>query len=206
MRQSQNFFCQLNIVSPTLVPLAQMEIVENNQSCCTDRRGFLKKLGSALIGAIVTLVPAAAGLALWLDPVRRKASTGGQLVRVARLSALPDDGVPRKFSVIASRVDAWNRSPETAIGAVYLRREKGEKPRAFNVVCPHAGCFVDYMEEKRSYLCPCHNSTFALNGKINDPASPSPRGLDELTTELRGDEVWVSFQNFRPGISEKIPA
>ena len=202
----QNIFCQLDIVSVTLVPLIQMEIVENNQSCGTDRRGFLKKLASAIIGAVVTLVPAAAGVALWLDPVRRKASAGGQLVRVARLSALPDDGVPRKFSVIASRVDAWNRSPETAIGAVYLRREKGERPRAFNVVCPHAGCFVDYMEEKRSYLCPCHNSTFALNGKINDPASPSPRGLDELTVELRGDEVWVSFQNFRPGISEKVPA
>ena len=98
-----------------------MEIVENNQSCCPDRRGFLKKLASAIIGAVVTLVPVAAGLAVWLDPVRRKTNTGGQLVRVARLSALPDDGVPRKFAVIASRVDAWNRSPETAIGAVYLR-------------------------------------------------------------------------------------
>jgi len=194
------------MVSATLVPLARMEIVENKQSCCTDRRGFLAKLTSAIIGAIITLVPAAAGLAVWLDPVRRKTSTGGQLVRVATLSALPDDGVPRKFSVIASRVDAWNRSPETAIGAVYLRREKGEKPRAFNVVCPHAGCFVDYMEERKGYLCPCHNSTFALNGKINDPSSPSPRGLDELAVEVRNsNEVWVRFQNYRPGTSEKIP-
>ncbi len=174
-----------------------------------DRRGFLKKLASNVLAGIITLVPLAAGLAVWFDPVRRRtAADGGKLVRVANLSALPDDGVPRKFAVLASRVDAWNKSPESVVGAVYLRRVKGEKmPRAFNVVCPHAGCFVDYEETQDSFLCPCHNSTFALDGKINDPKSPSPRGLDELEVELRnGSEVWVKFQNYRAGVVEKIPA
>lgn len=174
---------------------------------CPERRGFFKKLASYVLGGIVTLVPFAAGLAVWLDPARRKNSAGGQLVRVATLSALPEDGIPRKFAVLASRVDAWNKSPETVVGAVYLRRTRGEKPRAFNVVCPHAGCFVDYLDAKNSFLCPCHNSTFALDGKINDPKSPSPRGLDELEVELRNNsEVWVKFQNFRAGVTEKVPA
>jgi menaquinol-cytochrome c reductase iron-sulfur subunit len=173
-----------------------------------DRRGFLKKLAANVLGAIITIVPLTAGLAVWLDPARRKTKAGGQLVRVAALSALPEDGVPRKFTVLASRVDAWNKSPEAAIGAVYLRRIRGEKkPRAFNVVCPHAGCFVDFMESKSNFLCPCHNSTFALDGKINDPKSPSPRGLDELEVEVRNNsEVWVKFQNFRAGVADKIPA
>lgn len=184
-----------------------MENAPSPQCRCPDRRGFLKKLASGVIGAVITLIPAAAGLAVWLDPARRQTSTGGQLVRVASLSALPEDGVPRKFAVLASRVDAWNKSPETAVGAVYLLREKGGQPRALNVVCPHAGCFVDYMEARSCYLCPCHNSTFALDGKISDPKSPSPRGLDELEVEIRHDsEVWVKFQNFRAGVSEKIPA
>jgi menaquinol-cytochrome c reductase iron-sulfur subunit len=173
----------------------------------SDRRGFFKKLASNVIAAVITVVPLAAGLAVWFDPVRRKNKAGGQMVRVAALNALPEDGVPRKFAVLASRVDAWNRSPESSIGAVYLRRTRGEKPRAFNVVCPHAGCFVDYLESKNSYLCPCHNSTFALDGKINDPKSPSPRGLDELEVEIRNQsEVWVKFQNYRAGVTEKIPA
>ena len=173
----------------------------------SDRRGFIKKAACHVLGAIITLIPFGAGLAVWIDPARRKAAAGGQVVRVASLSALPDDGVPRKFAVLASRVDAWNTSPETAIGAVYLRREKGAPPRAFNVVCPHAGCFVDYLAARDSFLCPCHNSTFALDGKINDPKSPSPRGLDELEVEVRnGSEVWVKFQNFRAGVSERIPA
>jgi len=173
----------------------------------TDRRGFLQKLAANVLGAIITVVPLAAGLAVWLDPVRRKGTSGGQLVRVATLSALPEDGVPRKFQVIASRVDAWNKSPEMAVGAVYLRRVKGEKPRAFNVVCPHAGCFVDFVQDRNSYLCPCHNSTFAVDGKINDPKSPAARAMDELETQIRnGNEVWVKFQNFLAGEAEKIPA
>ncbi len=184
-----------------------MDNLDKPQCGCTDRRGFLKRTAIHVLGAVITLIPFGAGLAVWLDPVRRRTKSDGQLVRVASLNALPDDGVPRKFPVLASRVDAWNRSPQTAVGAVYLRREKGAQPRAVNVVCPHAGCFVDFMEERQCYLCPCHNSTFALDGKINDPTSPSPRGLDELEVEVRNNsEVWVKFQNYRAGVAEKIPA
>jgi len=107
------------------------------ESCdCPERRGFFKKLASYVIGAVLTVFPFAAGLAVWFDPVRRKNGTGGQFVRVGRLSALPDDGVPRKFTVIASRVDAWNRSPETVvgervrgIGAGGIRHEHGDSER-----------------------------------------------------------------------------
>ena len=174
---------------------------------CPERRGFLKKIAANVIGIIITAVPFAAGIAVWFDPVRRKSAAGGQLVHVTSLMALPDDGLPRKFAVLASRVDVWNRSPETAIGAVYLRREKGGKPRAFNVVCPHAGCFVDYSPNRAGYFCPCHNSTFTLDGKINDSRSPAPRGLDELDVEVRNDsEVWVKFQNYRAGVPQRIPA
>src|SRR5438309_4689223 len=44
------------------------------------------------------------------------------------------------------------------LGAVYLRRTPDGKLQAFNVVCPHAGCFVDFLPERGMYLCPCHNS------------------------------------------------
>ena len=99
------------------------------------------------------------------------------------------------------------KSYAAAIGAVYLRREKGKPVEALNVACPHAGCFVDYVAARHGYLCPCHNSTFALDGKINDPKSPSPRALDTLEVEIRGEgEIWVRFQNYRAGVSTKVPA
>ena len=170
-----------------------------------ERRGFFKEALCVIIGSIISVVPFAAGLTFFIDPLRRKTAGGkGESIRVASLSAIPEDGIPRKFSVVASRTDAWNKYPNVPIGAVYLRRS-GQKVEALNVVCPHAGCFVDFLEEKKCYLCPCHNSAFALDGTIADPKSPAPRGLDPLEVQVRGEEVFVVFQNFRAGTHERIP-
>src|SRR5439155_15359795 len=168
------------------------------------RRDFFKQALALILGAFASLAPLASGLLVFFDPLRRKLAAS-EFVPVASLKALPEDGSPRKFSVIASRVDAWNKSPQTPIGAVYLRRTGEKAVQALNVVCPHAGCFVDLADE--GYSCPCHNSTFALTGQISSPSSPAPRGLDDLEVQIRKQtEVWVKFQNFRAGEAAKIPA
>jgi menaquinol-cytochrome c reductase iron-sulfur subunit len=118
---------------------------------------------------------------------------------------LPPDGVPRKFPVLADRTDAWNKYLNVPIGAVYLRRTSADKVEALNVVCPHAGCFVDFNPAVGGFRCPCHNSTFTVDGKIDSPASPAPRGLDSLEAEVRNGDVWVVFQNFKAGQKEKVP-
>jgi menaquinol-cytochrome c reductase iron-sulfur subunit len=170
-----------------------------------DRRGFLKRLLASVIGGVCSLVPLGAGLAVFFDPLRRKAEAG-RAVQITSLHALPADGVPRKFSVISNRTDAWNKFPATPVGAIYLRRTDETTIEAFNVICPHAGCFIDYAADMHCYLCPCHNSTFAIDGSINDPKSPSPRGMDSLEVEIRNEsEVWIVFQNFRSGLVDKIP-
>jgi len=170
-----------------------------------DRRGFFKKVFASLLGAVLGLVPVGAGLAVFLDPLRRKVSAIGA-VRVTSLDALPDDGVPRKFPVLADRTDAWNKFIQVPIGAVYLRRTNDGKLQAFNVVCPHAGCFVDFSARSGSFICPCHNSLFTLDGRIADRSSPASRGLDSLEVEVRNDrEVWVKFMNFQAGKAAKIP-
>lgn len=168
------------------------------------RRSFLKRLCGGIISAVLGLLPVGAGLTVMLDPLRRKSATGGA-VRVASLDALPEDGVPRQFPVFADRVDAWNKFVNVRVGAVYLRRITGGKVEALNVVCPHAGCYVDYVAEKGKFLCPCHNSLFDVNGTIADTSSPSARALDSLEVELRNKEIWVKFQNYQAGKKEKIP-
>lgn len=183
-------------------------MVENSETKSTEalpRRKFFQEALAIVVGGIAGLIPAAAGLLVFLDPLRRKTESVGT-IRVTSLTALPNDGKPYKFPVIASRTDAWNKFPEAPIGAVYLRRTGEKQIEALNVVCPHAGCFVDFVPSRACFLCPCHNSTFALDGKINDPKSPSPRALDTLPVEIRGQDVFVTFQNFRAGVAAKIPA
>lgn len=156
------------------------------------------------MGGVAALIPFLAGVRTLLHPLRRDTSESG-MVRVTSLQVLPSDGAPQRFTVRADRTDAWNTYADQPVGAVYLRRV-GDQVSAFNVVCPHAGCFVGVAEDGSRFECPCHKSSFTLDGQIDDPSSPSPRGMDSLEVEVRnGDELWVRFQNFQPGREEKNP-
>ena len=171
----------------------------------SNRRDFFKQASAVVIGGLSASIPIAAGIPVVLDPLRRKSEVGGP-IRVASLEAVPPDGVPRKFTLVADKSDAWNYYANVPVGAIYLRRLEANKIEALNVVCPHAGCFVDYVPARNGFFCPCHNSTFKLDGTIAEPKSPSPRAMDSLPVEIRnGNEVWVKFQNFRAGLREKVP-
>jgi len=171
-----------------------------------ERRDFFAKSAAMAIGAVAVLIPAGAGLITVVDPLRRKSSIGG-FIPVTTLAALPEDGTPRRFEIVADRVDAWNKFPRVPVGAVYLRRAGADKVEALNVTCPHAGCPVEFKPAAGSFLCPCHDSKFNLDGTLVAGArSPSPRALDSLDVELRqGGEVWVKFQNFEAGKGKKVP-
>lgn len=169
------------------------------------RRGFITKVVALLVGAAAYLPPAAAGAWVFLNPLRQKGQ-GGRMFRLATLETL--DEVPRKFPVIADRTDAWNRFPNEPVGAVYLRKtaDNADNPvQAIHVVCPHAGCSIQYQAEGQKFFCPCHSASFDLSGARLDETSPSPRDLDTLEVEIRAEsEVWVKFVNFRTGTPEKI--
>jgi menaquinol-cytochrome c reductase iron-sulfur subunit len=176
-----------------------------NSPADKERRVFLKASCTVAIGGVLAAVPGAAGLVVALDPLGRKAQSG-EPIRITTLEALPTDGTPLRFAIVAERSDAWNKYPEIPIGAIYLRRTGDGAVQALNVVCPHAGCFIDYLAGQNTFFCPCHNSRFGLDGGIADEKSPSPRGMDSLEVEIReGREVWVKFQNFRTGRPEKTP-
>ena len=97
-----------------------------------------------------------------------------------------------------------NKKPNQPIGAVYLRRQ-GKNVVCFNAICPHAGCFVGYAADRKIFQCPCHTSSFQLDGRRISP-SPSPRNMDELKVEadkLKLGEVWIEFVNYYPGTEDR---
>lgn len=166
------------------------------------RRGFITKAIALLVGAAAYLPPLAAGAWVFLNPLRQKGQ-GGRMFRLATLETL--DETPKKFPVIADRTDAWNRFPNEPVGAVYLRKTAQDQVQAIHVVCPHAGCSVQYQAGDNKFFCPCHSANFDLSGARLDETSPSPRNLDTLEVEIRAEnEVWVKFVNFRTGTPEKI--
>jgi menaquinol-cytochrome c reductase iron-sulfur subunit len=181
-----------------------------NVCCCSlpaagdTRRGFVTQGLAILLGGLALLPSAAVALIAFFNPLRQRGQAG-DFMKVASLSALPEDNTPRKFLLLADRVDAWNRSPNEPIGAVYLRRVTSGKVEALQVICPHAGCAVGYEASAGRFFCPCHSASFDLAGKRTDATSPSPRDMDGLEVQIRNqNEVWVKFQNFRTGTPQKV--
>jgi menaquinol-cytochrome c reductase iron-sulfur subunit len=183
------------------------------ESCCCgcgDRRGFLAQGVVLALGATAYAVPAVSGVLAALNPLRLKDATG-VFLRITSLDTLPTDGLPRKFPVIAQRVDAWTRAVEP-IGAVYLRRTGERAVEALQVVCPHAGCTVQLEEVTDSktqqkalgFACPCHKAYFDVRGQRVQAVSPSPRAMDALEVKIEGSDVLVLFQNFKLGTADKV--
>lgn len=179
-----------------------------------NRRTFFEKLAAVVAGTLAIVTPFVVGAVAFISPLFKK-NTSPQ-VRVALLSQVPDDGLPRSFPVVTNHVDAWTKYPEQRVGSVYLIRKPGEaKPTAFTAKCPHAGCFVGYKLGDELFRCPCHTSAFNLDGsRAHGDAEVAPRGMDRLPVELRTvnlsdesatTEVWVEFIDFQTGHKEAIP-
>jgi len=181
-------------------------------------RDFTRRAAAVVIGLVVGVVPFLLGLVFFLDPLFRKrkneddgsdSSEGGVVkdrdgflkLTVTR-EGLPDDGTPQMVTIQDDLVDAWNKFRNVPIGTIWLRKMEGTV-MAFNTICPHLGCTVEFRGAEQDFYCPCHLSAFNLDGKKKNPIPP--RGMDSL--ELKpdtGDEIWVRFMNFRGGFSEKL--
>ncbi len=64
---------------------------------------------------------------------------------------------------------------------------------AFNAVCTHLNCTVQYDPQTRYIWCACHNGHFDLNGNVI--SGPPPRPLEKYNVNIRGEDVVVSRKN-----------
>ncbi len=192
----------------------------------TPRRSMLVHGITAVLSFLIVAVPSTLGGLFFLDPILRKkksASTGGAtdgevakkdeagFIRLdVTRDSIPQDGTPVSITVKDDLVDAWNMFRDVPVGNIWLRKVGDGPILAFNTVCPHLGCSVDYKPAENHFFCPCHTSAFDLNGKKTNKIPP--RDMDVLEVSMRtngqedtnGLEIWVKFQNFQGGKSDKI--
>ncbi len=175
------------------------------------RRSFLTKVLAVVFGTITGVVPVFAGLLTALDPLRPRGKggdAGPAFLKITTIDALPEGGGWRQFPVIADLQDAWTKTPNARVGAVYLKREGGSV-KAISTICPHAGCFVSTKTDG-SFKCPCHDSEFEADGKLrarNAEGRPtvSPRDLDTLEVKVENGQVLVQYVRYRTGSADKVP-
>ena len=174
----------------------------NANTLASKRRGFLKVV-TGWLGAMMGAVVALPGLGFLASPLRRETVEGGKTpLRVAGLRELRP-GKPLRCEVRGQLIDAWSRVPDVKLGSCWVvKSEANGTLRAFSTVCPHLGCGIDWNDEQRRFVCPCHDSFFSLDGKVI--TGPSPRDMDELEVVAEAAEVKVVYRRFRVGTPKKV--
>jgi menaquinol-cytochrome c reductase iron-sulfur subunit len=162
----------------------------------TSRRGFLKWVSGVLsvLGGLILGVPFLADL---VGPAFRKQTH--HFARVTRVSSLTV-GKPEDVSFADVKQDAYIE--EHTVRNVWATKHSAEQVTVFSPICPHLGCRYDWQPQTRHFVCPCHGSVFALDGKVL--AGPAPRSLDTLPKKIEQGELLVEWQRFEVGIPEKI--
>lgn len=130
------------------------------------RRGVLKLLYGATWLALVGAV------GLGLGAMLRLVSSGGG----ASAAAPVELGPPGSLSVGQARDH----------GPVALVRDQGGY-FALSLICPHLGCRPAWQQSQRRFLCPCHGSSFALDGERL--SGPAPKGLSHVALRVSGDKL-----------------
>lgn len=73
--------------------------------------------------------------------------------------------------------------------AAWLRREAPDRFVAFSIYCTHTGCPVEWVDDARLFLCPCHGGVFNGSGDVS--AGPPPRPLDRPEVRVRDGRVEI---------------
>ncbi|HVA42169.1 MAG TPA: Rieske 2Fe-2S domain-containing protein [Acidimicrobiales bacterium] len=77
------------------------------------------------------------------------------------------------------------QDPGTGDPALVVQPSKGTF-LAFDAVCPHAGCTVEYSASSRGFICPCHGSQF--DGQTGDVLNgPASSGLTRIAVAEGSD-------------------
>jgi menaquinol-cytochrome c reductase iron-sulfur subunit len=98
-----------------------------------------------------------------------------------------EPGTPRAVTFRCNRTDGW--VVDSGKERAWVVTEADGKIKAFSPWCTHLGCAYNWDGARRQFLCPCHNSRFALDGTRT--AGPAPRGLDQYEVRREGRRLWL---------------
>ena len=138
-----------------------------------NRREFIKGT-TVIIGGIITAVIGIPTIAYMIDPALREDAKEGW-IPVAKLEDIPV-GLPTPFTFTLVQVNGWERTSTSHGGYVLRKSESPDDMLILNSKCTHLSCTVNWSENDKVYLCPCHDAKFSEQGLVLD--GPPPRPLD----------------------------
>lgn len=62
---------------------------------------------------------------------------------------------------------------------------------AFSPVCTHFGCLINWDNNKRMFLCPCHGGKYDIDGDVI--SGPPPKPLMRLPLKTKDGKVYIEI-------------
>jgi quinol---cytochrome c reductase iron-sulfur subunit, bacillus type len=140
------------------------------------RRKFYILLINGIMGVVSVALAVPAAIYLLFPPKARK---GSQWVKTADLSSIPA-GKPTEIAFQRTREDGWQLITEKT--TAWVVKQPNNEVIAFTPICTHLGCAFHWDDASHTFLCPCHTSTFSIDGKVL--GGPAPRPLDRYETKV----------------------
>jgi len=93
----------------------------------------------------------------------------------------------------AGNVNSFQPNTVTAFrgGRFYLARLEDGGFMALSLRCTHLGCSIIWEDAKKKFICPCHSSSFGINGEVQNP--PAPAALDYYPVIIENGKVKVDI-------------
>ena len=162
------------------------------------RRRFLTYL-TAAIGAFIGTVLGLPAVAYVVSPALKGRETHWVPI------GSPDTfrvGQPKLVEFTLTRRDGWVE--QEAKKSVWVVRKDSQEFAVYNTHCTHLGCIVNWHPDTRTFVSPCHNGIFTIDGVV--VGGPPPRPLDTLETKMDGGQLLVDYMDFRLGVPQKEEA
>jgi menaquinol-cytochrome c reductase iron-sulfur subunit len=126
--------------------------------------------------------------------IRPKTAGDGGFTEVADLDQLKT-GKPLEVLYSQKRVDGWRKVTQKT--SAWLVKTDGTNVVAFNPACTHLGCAYHWDDSAHHFICPCHASTFSLDGRVL--SGPAPRPLDQYAAKVEDGKILIGPQGVVQG-------
>jgi menaquinol-cytochrome c reductase iron-sulfur subunit len=93
--------------------------------------------------------------------------------------------MPTEVVFRRNRVDGWRVTSEKS--TAWVVKLSDQDVVAYVPQCTHLGCVYHWEQNRTKFVCPCHNSIFSIDGKVE--GGPAPRPLDRYETKLEGRKL-----------------
>ncbi len=149
-----------------------------------DRRSFHVSVIYAMWAVITGALSLPAAIYLLIPPKSKKNTS--EWIEAGDISQLKPN-VPEEFVFRRNRLDGWKVTSEKT--TAWVIKQGDADVVAFTPQCTHLGCAYSYDDKNKEFLCPCHTSTFGLDGKVL--TGPAPRALDRYETKIAGSKLML---------------